>query len=246
MTRGTTSICRQRRPQQGPKAPCAVTGAPVAAYCTVQRTAPEGIPSPRLCCLTPAGSSLRQRDGTYLVPSSRYYYSLATLSLLSAKVNKKHKNLRNLFLGLKTVDRHVGNGRAQIVGDRNRIEAGRAAGADAGCLGQHLAALGGGQEGDIVLQRHGDVFRKSVDRHGKGEVCQREERAALRRTGGVEVMGLQLHGANGMAGFGQPDLTAGGFGGEAVAGKGCADLLEGWHVGFLLSGVGRIFFCVAV
>ena len=107
MTRGTTSICRQRRPQQGQKAPCAVTGAPVAAYCTVQRTAPEGIPSPRLCCLTPAGSSLRQRDGTYLVPSSRYYYSLATLSLLSAKVNKKHKNLRNLFLGLKTVDRHA-------------------------------------------------------------------------------------------------------------------------------------------
>ena len=92
MTRGTTSICRQRRPQQGQKAPRAVTGAPVAAYWPFQRYRSEKY-SVSASVLPYTG---RQLSATERWDVLGFFIALFllynTLSVFSVKVNKKHKN----------------------------------------------------------------------------------------------------------------------------------------------------------
>ena len=95
-----------------------------------------------------------------------------------------------------------------------------------------------------MLQGYGHLLGKSIHSHGKGEVRHGKNGTSLGRTRGIEMMGMQRHGANGMAWLRQADLTSGSLRGKSVGSKSRTDLLQCWHKAFLPFRQCYVFSCI--
>lgn len=95
-----------------------------------------------------------------------------------------------------------------------------------------------------MLQGYGHLLGKSIHSHGKGEVRHGKNGTSLGRTRGIEMMGMQRHGANGMAWLRQADLTSGSLRGKSIGSKSRTDLLQCWHKAFLPFRQCYVFSCI--
>ena len=135
----------------------------------------------------------------------------------------------DLFLRHKAVDGHMRHLAAEIVGDLHNVKAGGAAAADAAGLSQERLATGGGKIGDVVLHGHADAVGVGVGGHGKGEVRQGEDGAALGNPRGVHELRPELQRADGVAGLSGLNFNPHHLCCEAVGGKRGFDFFQRGH-----------------